>query len=175
MIFLIIAVIAVVAFMATGASGAKGMVGVIFGMYLTYKQSIKFHDNGSCEIKGGLVFENQKQAKAFILNLIFLARMSEKDRSSHRYEIEIDTHGKAERFNYMLNGEKQWAELYNFIDLGDLITTIWYIESGLRDSYFFDENDFSDTMYDSYSSKVITREYKRQCSRHNIDELDDLV
>lgn len=174
-LFIIVAVIAVIAFIGSGSGGAKGMVSVIFGKYLTYKQTIQFNNDGSCELKGGLVFQNQKQAKLFILNLIFLWRIKEKERSSRRCQLEIDTIGKAEKFFYSVNGKENWAHLYNFETLGELITTIWYIESGLRASYFFGEYYSLDTMYDEFSSKVITREYKRLCSLHNIDEIEGLI
>ena len=53
--------------------------------------------------------DQQNQTKLFILNLIFFWRINEKERSSSRYQKEIDARGKAGKFYYSVNGIENWA------------------------------------------------------------------
>jgi hypothetical protein len=178
MTIIIIGIVVFIIFKVMSKGGARSLVSIIFDHYLSYKKSIKFYENGSCEIKGGLIFKNQKQAKIFILNLIFLKRMNDKDKASLRFQNEIEAHGKIEKFTYDHKGKENWAHLFDFSSLGDVITTIWYIESGLRATESFGEFpslDYGLVDYDEYSSKVITKEYKRLCASNNIDETEDII
>jgi len=148
---------------SSGFGGAKGLVRIMFYEYDKTNKKIL--------VEEAFQFATEEQAKAFVLNLIFFKRINQKELESSRCKLELETHGKLERFEYKYNGKNNWAELYNFQDLGDLICTIWYIESGLRSSWYYGEFngrlDFD--FYDKYSSQVITKEYLEQCKVYGIN------
>lgn len=175
-VFIVIAIIAFIIYKLLSNGGAKSVVSLVFKKYLDQKKTIKFHENGKCELKGDLIFENQKQAKLFILNMIFDERMSTKDKESFRYGIEIEAHETINSFSFDLRGEEKFIRIINFSSIGDVITTIWYIESGIRASHFYGEFAALDSpIYDDFASKVITKEYNRLCEIHHVNETEDLV
>lgn len=161
--------------MLAGNGGATSIVRFVFAEFVKFNSQLQFTADKTFLFNVTTMFNTESQARAFILNTIFFKRFSNSERESDRYKLEIETHGKMKRFEFVLNGEKSWAELYKFQNLGDLICTIWYIESGLRGNYYYGSfgGVFDSSPYlDDYSSKVITKEYERQCELHAIDDFE---
>jgi hypothetical protein len=157
----------------SGVGGARSVVRFVFAEFVKFNSQLQATTDNTFLFNATTVFNTESQARAFILNLIFLKRVNNTERESYRCKLEIETHGKMDRFEFVTNGEKSWAELYNFQNLGDLICTIWYIESGLRSNY--DYGSFGGAFdllpgLDEYSSRVITAEYEEQCEMYSIDD-----
>jgi hypothetical protein len=154
--------------------GAKKTVSIIFNEYILLTKQCRKLESGHWLFKETILFENEKQLKLFILNAIFSTRISPQERSSIRFTSEMNDVGKIEEFHFKINGKDNVANLFAFENLGHLITTIWYIESGIRASYLFKEDfPFDDVYYDQFASKVISKEYNRLCRKLNIAN-DDL-
>lgn len=157
----------------SGGGGAKSIVKYVFEEYRKLYGNVSILADGRYKMSSA-IFNNEEQLKAFIFVTIFLKRISKDELGSTRCKIELDTHGKRERFEFEREGSMQWAELYNFKNLGDLICTIWYIESGLRASYYY--GSFGGALdlpiFDQFSSKVVTREYEELCEKYGIDDTE---
>lgn len=147
-------------------SAPKGLVMLMFKEYVPmYKMIIESSDN---RFKlGNNVFNTENDAQSFIFSLIFDKRISPKERKSFRFKIE--TENLKETIEFESNGNRITGEIYRFTSLGDLICTIWYIEGNLRANYNY--GDYSNTsqqqihlLYDDVSSKIITKEYRKQLS-----------
>lgn len=179
-LFYVIVVAALVYFIyyvLSGNLGARSVVRIVFDEFVKFNNKIQLSNDNKFVVNDNLVFNTERQARSFILNAIFVKRFSRSERESDRYKLEIEVHGKTERFEFVRNGEKNWAELYKFQNLGDLICTIWYIESGLRGIYYYGSfgGAFDSLPYlDEYSSKLITEEYEKQIKLHQIDDLLNL-
>ena len=167
----------------SGGGGAKSVVRFVFNEFVKFNSQLKSADDNTFmllsktnNIVNTAVFNTERQARAFILNTIFFKRFSNSERESDRYKLEIEVHGKIERFEFVRNGEKNYSnKLYKFQNLGDLICTIWYIESGLRGNYYYGSfgGAFDLQPYlDKYSSMAITDEYEKLCELYAIDDFE---
>lgn len=176
--FIVILSIAVLVIFIFKPGGAKALVEVIFNEYKSFESSSVILSDGRCKVKKGeLVFNNTKEAKLFVLNFILIKRLNNKDLRSERFLIEAEARGRYEKFTYLRNGQENWAEMINISCIGDLICLIWFVESGLRASFLYEDpmfSDFSDFIsHDEFSSKVISKEYNRQCSIHGIEDSNE--
>ena len=147
-------------------SAPKGLVMLMFKEYVPmYKMIIETSDNRFN--LGNNVFTTKNDAQAFILSSIFNKRISPNERKSVRFEVE--TEELKQPIEFESGGKKISGEIYRFTSLGDLICAIWYIESGLRANTNYGEFTYNyvqqmSLLYDDLSSKIITKEYRKQLS-----------